>query len=172
MRGSITSSGGRPAGGKIAEVDYDTYAAGEAALGWLNASARLQARGEIDWKAFAGKLLEAIRDELRKRSAEIAHLKLYLTAAGGRLAGNVTGNDGPAFPARRDRRQAGGGRTADQRPRPRPAGRAARDRGEGVAGDDSGWRGRQRSRPCAVSSPAGRSRPIAMGRSSSRRMSS
>ncbi len=88
-------SGGRPAGGKVAEVDYDTYAAGEAALGWLNASARLQARGEIDWKALAGKLLEAIRDELRKRSAEIAHLKLYLTAAGGRLAGNVTGNDAP-----------------------------------------------------------------------------
>ena len=46
---------------KIAEVDYDTYAAGEAALGWMNASAKLQARGDIDWKAFAGDLLEAIR---------------------------------------------------------------------------------------------------------------
>ena len=62
---------GGPAGGKIAEVDYDTYAAGEAALGWLNASARLQTRDEVDWKAFAGALLEAIRDELarsRRRS--------------------------------------------------------------------------------------------------------
>jgi hypothetical protein len=87
--------GGRPAGGKIAKVDYDTYAAGEAALGWLNASARLQARGEIDWKALVRKLLEAIRDELRWRSAEIAHLKLYLLAIGGRLVGNVTGNDAP-----------------------------------------------------------------------------
>jgi Ni2+-binding GTPase involved in maturation of urease and hydrogenase len=87
--------GSRPAGGKIAEVDYDTYAAGEAALGWLNASARLQTRVEIDWQALAGKLLEAIRDELRRQSAEIAHLKLYLTAAAGRLVGNVTGNDAP-----------------------------------------------------------------------------
>ena len=34
-------------------MDYDTYAAGEAALGWMNASAKLQARGDIDWKTFA-----------------------------------------------------------------------------------------------------------------------
>jgi hypothetical protein len=34
-------SEGRPVGRKIAEVDYDTYAAGEAALGWMNASAKL-----------------------------------------------------------------------------------------------------------------------------------
>jgi G3E family GTPase len=87
--------GDRTAGGKIVAVDYDTYAAGEAALGWLNASARLQTQGEIDWKALAGDLLEAIRGELRTRSAEIAHLKLYLTTSGGRLVGNVTGNDAP-----------------------------------------------------------------------------
>ena len=31
----------RPAGTRIAAVDYDEYAAGEAALGWLNASLRL-----------------------------------------------------------------------------------------------------------------------------------
>ncbi len=34
-------SAGQPVGRKIAEVDYDTYAAGEAALGWMNASAKL-----------------------------------------------------------------------------------------------------------------------------------
>ena len=49
-------SQGQAGGRKIAEVDYDTYAAGEAALGWMNASAKLQARGDIDWKAFAGEL--------------------------------------------------------------------------------------------------------------------
>jgi G3E family GTPase len=86
---------GRPVGGKIAEVDYDTYAAGEAALGWLNASVRLRARGPLDWKALAGSLLETIRDELRGQSAQIAHLKVYLTASGGRLVGNLTGNDAP-----------------------------------------------------------------------------
>ena len=88
-------SGGRSVGGKIAEVDYDTYAAGEAALGWLNASARLRARDDIDWSGFAGNLLEAIREELHSHSAEIAHLKLYLTASRGHVAGNLTGGDGP-----------------------------------------------------------------------------
>ena len=56
---------GQATGRKIAEVDCDTYAAGEAALGWMNASATLQARGEIDWKTFASDLLEAIRGNLR-----------------------------------------------------------------------------------------------------------
>jgi G3E family GTPase len=83
------------AGAKIAEVDYDRYAAGEAALGWMNASARLRAAADIDWSAFAGRLLEAIRGELRAQSAEIAHLKLYLTASDGHMVGNLTSNDGP-----------------------------------------------------------------------------
>jgi G3E family GTPase len=85
----------RTAGGRIAEVDYDTYAAGEAALGWMNASAKLQSHGDVDWKTFAGDLLEAIRGELRAQSAEVAHLKLYVTAPGGHVAGNVTTGDGP-----------------------------------------------------------------------------
>lgn len=88
-------SHGQTAAGRIVEVDYDTYAAGEAALGWLNASARLVAEADIDWAAFAGELLERIRLELCQRSAEIAHLKLYITAAKAHVAGNVTSNDGP-----------------------------------------------------------------------------
>jgi len=83
------------AGGKIAAVDYDIYAAGEAALGWMNASARLRAAADIDWSAFAGRLLEAIRGELRAQSAQIAHLKLYLTANNGHMVGNLTSNDSP-----------------------------------------------------------------------------
>jgi G3E family GTPase len=85
------------AGKKIAEVDYDTYAAGEAALGWMNASAKLRANDDIDWRAFAADLLEAVRGELRAQSAEIAHLKLYLTSTGGNIVANITGNDSPLF---------------------------------------------------------------------------
>jgi G3E family GTPase len=87
---------GQAAGRKIAEVDYDTYAAGEAALGWMNAAAKLVARDDTDWRAFAAELLEAIRAGLRAASAEIAHLKLYLAAPGASVAGNVTSNDSPA----------------------------------------------------------------------------
>ena len=95
-------------GGKITEVDYDTYAAGEASLGWLNASVKLHARQDVDWKAFVGELLEAIRARLRAESAEIAHLKVHLTSGGDRLIGNVTSNEGPLSvrgsiaPTRRD----------------------------------------------------------------------
>ena len=88
-------SQGQAAGRRITEVDYDTYAAGETALGWMNASAKLRARDDIDWKAFAVDLLEAIRVELCSKSAEIAHVKLYLTASGGHIVGNVTSNEGP-----------------------------------------------------------------------------
>ena len=49
----------------------------------MNASARLAARGETDWQAVAGKLLEAIRGRLRARSAQIAHLKIFLTSSAG-----------------------------------------------------------------------------------------
>ena len=76
------------AGGKIAEVDYDTYAAGEAALGWMNASAKLHADTPVDWQAFVRELIEAVRAELRLRSAEIAHVKMYLTGGNGHIAGN------------------------------------------------------------------------------------
>lgn len=101
-------SQGRTAGRRITEVDYDTYAAGEAGLGWMNASAKLRSRHDIDWKAFAADLLEAIRVELRSRSAEIAHVKLSLTASRGHVVGNVTSNEGAVSvrgdiaPARRE----------------------------------------------------------------------
>ncbi len=89
---------GAPGGASIAEVDYDTYAAGEAALGWLNASVRLDSTGQVDWAAFCRELLEALRRELAARSAEIAHLKLALAAPGGQLLANLTGNqDAPSL---------------------------------------------------------------------------
>jgi G3E family GTPase len=88
-------SQGQAVGRKIAEVDYDTYAAGEAALGWMNASAKLRAAGDIDWRAFAADLLEAAQGELRAAAAEIAHVKLYLTSSGGHLVGNLTGGQSP-----------------------------------------------------------------------------
>jgi Ni2+-binding GTPase involved in maturation of urease and hydrogenase len=87
----------RPAGRNVVEVDYDTYAAGEAALGWLNASVALHALGPLDWRGFAEDLLEEIRRELAARGAEIAHIKLIIGRGHESLTGNVTSNHGPAF---------------------------------------------------------------------------
>jgi hypothetical protein len=87
---------GGPAGGRIAEVNYDTYAEGEAALGWLNASIRLTPReGSPDWEGFCRGLMESLRDAFRKRRAAVGHVKLILSAAGGRLLANVTSLEGP-----------------------------------------------------------------------------
>ncbi len=86
-----------PAGQWIAEVDYDRYAEGEAALGWLNASVRLVAEPAwpADWACFCRDLLDTLRQACVAHGGQIAHLKVHLQTAAGSLAGNVTANDGP-----------------------------------------------------------------------------
>jgi G3E family GTPase len=84
----------RPAGSTIPEVDYDQYAEGEASLGWLNAAIRLFADGPADWRTFCADLMDAVQDAIRGMPAEVAHLKLHLTAGEGSLVANLTGNDG------------------------------------------------------------------------------
>jgi hypothetical protein len=86
-----------PAGQYAVDVDYDTYASGEAVLGWLNAAVALHARGPVDWQAFAEDLLAEIRRALAACRAEIAHIKLIIGTGEKSLTGNVTSNAGPAF---------------------------------------------------------------------------
>lgn len=57
-------------------IAYDTYAAAEAALGWLNATAALTAPNGFKLDSFLVSLGENIRTALEKREEEIAHLKL------------------------------------------------------------------------------------------------
>lgn len=84
-----------PAGGhKVVEVDYDRYAEGEAVLGWLNATIGLTARGQADWAAFAAELMDQMQSACRELGAEIGHVKLLLSSAGGRLVANLTQTDG------------------------------------------------------------------------------
>jgi Ni2+-binding GTPase involved in maturation of urease and hydrogenase len=110
------------AGTRMAEVDYDRYAAGEAALGWLNCTVRLVRRSPgdgglpaaaADWREFCAGFIERVREGLRARAApvrlrsgrpehgrgaEIAHLKLLLNTAGGSLQANLTSSRGePLF---------------------------------------------------------------------------
>lgn len=82
---------GGPAGKRIAQVDYDRYAEGEAALGWLNATVRVEARAErVDWRAFSEEILRTVAERLRERGAEIGHLKLALRAGDRISAANLT----------------------------------------------------------------------------------
>ena len=77
-------------GARIADVDYDTYAEGEAVLGWLNASIQLHAPDEVDWQAVCRGLVDEIQRQSQARSAEITHVKLHLSTSGGSVVANVT----------------------------------------------------------------------------------
>ena len=79
---------------RVVEVNYDIYAAGEAALGWLNTSVVLHAKNSVDWRKFAEDLLMEIRAALIARSAEIAHLKLVIRLGEAAVTGSVTSNYG------------------------------------------------------------------------------
>ena len=85
----------RPAGKHVAEVDYDTYAEGEALLGWLNGSVALHGEKPVDWPALCGDLLERIRTTLAAKGAEVAHLKLFLSSPCGSVVANLTGAGAP-----------------------------------------------------------------------------
>lgn len=59
------------------EVDYDTYAEGEARLGWLNATVRLEAAHPVAAEPVLETLARHLQRELA--GAEIAHLKMTLS---------------------------------------------------------------------------------------------
>jgi G3E family GTPase len=70
----------RDADSEALDLDYDRYAEGEALLGWLNATARLEAPEPFDGNRALLSLARAIRDRLAAAGAEIAHLKMTLDA--------------------------------------------------------------------------------------------
>ena len=91
----VTAQSPRLAGAM--EVDYDTYAEGEALLGWLNATAALESAEPFDGNAMLAGLAGSIQAQLRGHGAEVAHLKMTLTPAedGGDIAvANLVRSDG------------------------------------------------------------------------------
>lgn len=69
---------GRPGTRPAMEIDYDTYAEGEALLGWLNAEADVLAANEFDADDYLLALARAMRRRLAAGGVEIAHLKMTL----------------------------------------------------------------------------------------------
>lgn len=79
------------AGTHIAEVDYDTYAEGEAVLGWYNASFNLS--GNEDWTLYIKNLMDALSKRFEKENAPIGHLKILIKASDSFLIANLTGSN-------------------------------------------------------------------------------
>ena len=63
-------------GRRVLELDYDIYAAGEAELGWLNASVRIKSSDSLELDALLLQLIGGLRDALEQQLAETAHLKI------------------------------------------------------------------------------------------------
>ncbi len=62
-------------GRKILDIDYDTYAEGEAELGWLNASVRLKAANVFDLDTLLLQLVTQLGAVFGGSGEEVAHLK-------------------------------------------------------------------------------------------------
>jgi G3E family GTPase len=62
----------------VMEVDYETYAEGEALLGWLNATVQLSSTAPFDGNLFLSQLAIDLQHRLNAEGAEVAHLKMTL----------------------------------------------------------------------------------------------
>ena len=65
------------------DLDYDTYAEGEALLGWLNATVRLEAAVPFDGNCLLADLVTVVQRQLAAAAFEIAHFKMTLTPDAG-----------------------------------------------------------------------------------------
>ena len=69
--------------GRQMDVDYQTYAEGEAALAWCNSAVQLDADHAFDGNAYIAALMHKLSAALIARDAEIAHLKMTLSPEDG-----------------------------------------------------------------------------------------
>ena len=79
------------------EINYETYAEGEALLGWLNCTVQLASDAPVDGNQTLVDLAVAIRDRIVAQGGEIAHLKMTLDSRDGTGTLSVislVGNDG------------------------------------------------------------------------------
>jgi G3E family GTPase len=78
------------AGKKIAEVDYDVYAEGEAVLGWMNCTIELSG-DPTDWDSFANNLMREFSRQFDAMKASVGHVKMMLETGENYLICNLTG---------------------------------------------------------------------------------
>ena len=64
-------------------IDYDTYADGEALLGWLNCTLELEGAEDFDANALLHDFSVRIQRRLDEVDGEVAHLKMTLSPEGG-----------------------------------------------------------------------------------------
>lgn len=82
------------AGRRLLEIDYDTYAEGEAELGWVNLSAFLVSAKPVELDSFVDSLVRSIAKKISfDDTHEIAHLKASVLAGDTQSVANVVSSD-------------------------------------------------------------------------------
>lgn len=79
------------AGKRLADVDYNLYAEGEAVMGWLNCTLEFTGAKKTDWDDFSLNLLRQLNRRFENEKVTVAHLKILLEAGDRYLVGNLTG---------------------------------------------------------------------------------
>jgi Ni2+-binding GTPase involved in maturation of urease and hydrogenase len=75
------------------DIDYDTYARAEAALGWLNTTCTMIAIKGMDANAVLECLASCVRARLKAGGNEIAHLKMYMVSGSDFCKLSCVGNE-------------------------------------------------------------------------------
>lgn len=83
-------------GRRVLEMDYDTYAEGEAELGWLNANLAVSANAAFSLDDLLLDVIDRLRSALVEHKAEAAHLKAIGLWEGFHGVANLVSNDSPA----------------------------------------------------------------------------
>ncbi|MCH2212058.1 MAG: cobalamin biosynthesis protein P47K [Fuerstiella sp.] len=82
-------------GRRLLDIDYDTYAEGEAELGWLNSSLRVRSNNDFELDALLLQIVEQLKLNLQTESAEPAHLKAIGLWEGFFGVANLVSSDSP-----------------------------------------------------------------------------
>jgi Ni2+-binding GTPase involved in maturation of urease and hydrogenase len=82
-------------GRRVMDVDYDTYAIGEAELGWLNMSLSVSARQPLALDELLLDIISRLQDSLATIDAETAHLKAIGMADGAYGVANLVSSFSP-----------------------------------------------------------------------------
>jgi G3E family GTPase len=78
---------------RLLELNYATYAAAEAELGWLNAKGTIVAAEPFEAGRWIADLLDRLKQELAARAASIAHIKISLTTPSAALKASLIGSE-------------------------------------------------------------------------------
>jgi len=78
---------------KMMEMDYKTYAEGEAELGWLNCQTRAESESKFDLDDLVLKLVQGIGTSLKSAGLEVAHLKVLGQTLNDAAVANLVGSE-------------------------------------------------------------------------------